>query len=178
MRKTSVIVCETLHDVVEYITKKHSHLQSMKGVYALKLLRQADGSRIPFEEMSGIRIKKFTIFTNNTLILEQHSHGYTYKNQNIQNFDARLYLSNLAMINIYDYSAEFLTIDSIDFTYIEQSKEARVVMMSEWINEEPGILRAQWFMDDDIDKILDRVGLRNRTRRLVASRNLDLDIRL
>lgn len=180
----SVKTFETLSEIVKFIERSHTHINSNNGVYALKLLRHPDGTRVPFEEMRGIRIQKFIVDDDNTLIIQQHSHGKTIRwaedtRSLTYVFDARMFLSNLAMVNVYDYSAEFLTVNSIDFTYIEQTKEASVVMLSEWLNEQPGILRAQWFMDSDIEKVLAIVGLEHKIKReSVAIRNIDLDLNL
>ncbi len=183
--RNSVHLCKTLSEIVEFIKNKHTHLNHTNGVYALKLIRQADGTRLPFEEMRGVRIKNFIVDDDNTLVIEQHSHGKmlrgglpsSYAPSHV--FDARIFLTNLAMVNVYDYSAEFLTVDSIDFTYIEQTKEASVVMLSEWLNEQPGILRAQWFMDADVEKVLIAVGLESKLKREPScGRNIDLDTNL
>lgn len=177
--KKSIQTFQALSEIVEFIKHKHVHIRGNKGVYALKLIRQPDGTRIPFEEMRGVRIKNFIVDDDNTLVIEQHSHGIAFPGRSTHVFDARIFLSNLAMVNVYDYSAEFLTIDSIDFTYILQTKEASVVMLSEWINDEPGILRAQWFMDRDIEKVLATLGLDRKFKEGSSfGRNIDLDISL
>ncbi len=177
--KKSVQICKTLSEVVDFIKKKHTHINHNKGVYALKLIRQPDGTRLPFEEMRGLKIKKITVENNNTLVIEQQSHGLAFRGNKTYVFDARMFLQNLAMINIYDYSAEFLTVNSIDFTYIQQTQQAEVVMLSEWINGETGVVRAQWLMDKDIEKVLNTIGLNHKLRREeVCNRNIDLDINL
>jgi len=176
----SVRKLETLLDVITFIGNKHKSIGlNNAGVYALKLLRQSDGTRIPFEEMQGIRIKDFIIQNDNSLVVEQEAHGTAFRGRKSITYDARIYLSNLAMINIYDYSAEFLTVNSVDFVYIENTKNASVVMMSEWINEQPGVLRGQWFMDRHAEKVFASIGVNSNTKNQEGfDRNIDLDMRL
>lgn len=162
-----------LEEVIDFIKKTHRQLS--KGLYCLKLLRKPDGTRIPVEELRGVRIENWTIYDKNTLIIHQHSHGTPFRGRALHTFDAILYLPDLTMINVYDYSAEFLTSSSIDFVYLQQSKEAKTVMLAEWIHDVPRNLRAQWFRDEETEMILGEVGLGRRIRSIAPlGRHLDL----
>ncbi len=160
-----------LKKILDFLTNAHRHISSRSGLYCLKLLRQPDGSRIPIEVMNGVRIKNFILYDNNTVIIEQSSEEVSQ-----WRFTAQTYLSNLAMINVYDYSAEFLTTNSVDFVYLRQTKDAKIAMLAEWIHEKPGVLRAQWFGDEDAEEILANVGPTRYIKRAVSvGRNIDLE---
>lgn len=165
---------DSLQGILDFITSIHPHLYQ-KGLYCLKLLREPDGTRIPFEIMNGVRIKNFSIYNSNTLIITQHSHGLVFKGKSTHCFDSTLYLPDLAMINVYDYSAEFLTNFGIDFIYLDQTKEAKIVMLAEWIHDIPKNLRAQWFKDDETEQLLGGIGIgRKLYRPKSTGRHLDL----
>lgn len=166
---------KSLQSILDFIKSTHPHLESKKGVYCLKMWREPDGMRIPLEIMNGVRIKEFSIYNENTLIIQQHSHGMIHKKQVSHSFDATLYLPNLAMINVYDYSAEFLTNFGIDFIYLDQTKEAKIVMLAEWIHDVPKNLRAQWFKDEETERLLSGIGIGRKLHRpITVNRHLDL----
>lgn len=167
---------DSLQGILDFIKSTHPHLESRKGVYCLKLWREPDGTRIPLEIMHGVRIKSFTIYNESTVIIQQHSHGMEFKNKFSHSFDATLYLPDLAMINVYDYSAEFLTNFGIDFIYLDQTKEAKIVMLAEWIHDIPKNLRAQWFRDEETERLLSGIGIgRKLLRPTSVGRHLDLE---
>jgi len=167
--------CRTLDEILEFIRVNHNELNT-KGVYCLKLFRRSDGIRVPFEEMKGVRILDFTVYNPNTVIVQQHSHGVISKGKALTAFDSTLYLHDLIMVNVYDYSAEFFTDHGIDFTYLQQSKNAKMVMLAEWVHDVSRILRAQWFKDEETEKLLSEVGLGRVLQRYVPmGRHLDLD---
>ncbi len=166
---------DSLQGILDFIKSTHPHLESRKGVYCLKLWREPDGTRIPLEIMTGVRIKSFSIYNNSTVIVCLHSHGIEFKSKIIQSFDSTLYLPDLAMINVYDYSAEFLTNFGIDFIYLEQTKEAKTVMLAEWIHDIPKNLRAQWFKDEETERLLSGIGIGRKLHRSKSmDRHLDL----
>lgn len=167
---------DSLQGILDFIRSIHPHLESRRGVYCLKLWRHRDGTRIPIEIMNGVRIKEFTIYNEDTLIIQQHSHGTQFLNQSTHSFDATLYLPDLVMINVYDYSAEFLTNFGIDFVYLDQTKEAKIVMLAEWIHDVPKNLRAQWFKDEETERLLSGIGIGRKVHRpVLARRHLDLE---
>jgi len=169
------IVYETLAEIIDFIGATHTHLDSKNGVYCLKLWRHADGKRVPIEEMRGVRIKEMMLHDKTTLIMRQMSHGTLFKGSYVHSFDSTMYLPDLAMVNVYDYAAEFWTTMGLDFAYLEQTKEAKTVMLAEWIHDIPRNLRAQWFKDDETEDLLGDVGLGPKiTRRTDMGRNLDL----
>ncbi len=166
---------DSLQGILDFIKSTHPHLESRKGVYCLKLWREPDGTRIPLEIMNGVRIKSFKIYNESTVIIQQHSHGMEFKKRFTQTFDATLYLPNLAMINVYDYAAEFLTNFGIDFVYLDQTKESKIVMLAEWIHDIPRNLRAQWFRDEETERLLSGIGIgRKLLKPKSVGRHLDL----
>ena len=166
---------DSLQEILDFIKNIHPHLESGRGVYCLKMWREPDGTRIPLEIMNGVRIKSFTIYNDNTVIIQQHSHGIEFKKKVSQSFDSTLYLPNLAMINVYDYSAEFLTNFGIGFIYLDQTKEAKIVMLAEWVHDIPKNLRAQWFKDDEAERLLSDIGIGRKLHRPISpGRHLDL----
>lgn len=166
---------DSLQGILNFIKSIHPHLESNKGLYCLKMWREPDGTRIPLEIMTGVRIKEFWIHNENTLGIKQHSHGMQFKNKVTHCFESTMYLPDLAMINVYDYSAEFLTNFGIDFIYLDQTKEAKVVMLAEWIHDIPKNLRGQWFKDDETERLLGDIGIGRKLHRPKSmDRHLDL----
>ena len=166
---------ETLDDIIAFIQQSHKHINAKNGIYCLKLWGQPDGKRVPVEEMKGVRINGFTAYDKNTLIISQVSHGTTFKGSQIHSFTSTIYLPDLAIINVYDYGAEFWTTMGLDFAYLEQTKESKMVMMAEYIHDVPRILRAQWFKDRETEELLDEVGMGPKINRFMPlGRNLDL----
>lgn len=166
---------DSLEGILDFIKRSHAFLQAKRGVFCLKLWRQPDGARHPLEIMTGVRIKHFSVYDKATVIVQQHSHGTIFRNNSTHAFDATFYLPDMAMINVYDYCTEFLTNFGIDFVYLDQSKEAKIVMLAEWIHDVPKNLRAQWFRDDETEKLLSGIGIgRKLARPLETGRYLDL----
>lgn len=154
-------IYDNLEDMVHYILKKHKNLRSATGgVNAYKMLRKPDGRRITFEEVRGFRIIQFQVLDTNTLSVNAMAAGYAFRGQQKQVVSSQLFLQDLVMVNVYDHRAEFFTRASIDFTYITRDKGVDVQMLQEWIEEDSGILRAQWVLKDkDIEKILDEISI-------------------
>jgi len=169
------IIYDTLDEIVDFIRQNHRHLDSKNGIYCLKLWRQPNGTRVPVEEMKGVRIKSFTVFNKNTLIIQQVSHGTAFKGSQIHSFTSTLYLPDLAIINVYDYGAEFWTTMGLDFSYLEQTKESKMVMLAAFVHDAPRILRAQWFKDEETERLLDEVGMGPKIHKYMPlGRHLDL----
>ena len=155
----SVKVYHSLTDLVDYINKTHHFLKTSSGVYGIKLLRKANGKRIPFEEIKGLKIHDISVHNKDTVVIEQAGFGLQFKSNVKHIYKAKLFLSNLAVVNVYDERTAFFTIDNIDFCYIQNNYSVNVKMLKEWINHDPGILRAQWVnKDSDVHKILDEIG--------------------
>ena len=170
------ILHESLEDIVEYIRKQHFGVN--KEIYALKLIRQFDGKKIPIEEMRGITLQNISIHDKRTLILTQKA-ALANTGPNISPypfFESNLYLSELIMINVYDYSAEFISETNFDFTYSLQTKDAKTVMLAEWVHKKPKNLRAQWACDTDTEKLLESIGEGPKIHRQVSiPRGIDLE---
>lgn len=162
-------VYENLSDIVEYIKRKHSSFLNKKslGVECCKFVRTKKGRRIPFETSRGFRI--FEMEANeefNQIHIEQLALGLTMKGQHKCTMSSILTLSNLQLINVYDYMTEFYSVNGIDFTYIHNcsTNQDAVAMrvLHEWINGDPGIVRACWLpKNTTLDKIEEELGLRN-----------------
>lgn len=150
-----------LNDLVPYILRKHPFLGSTRGgVEAYKFIRKLDGRRIPFEHMHGFRIFDMGAFDQNTLVVDQIAAGYEFKKHKKCTVSSKLFLTNLALVNIYDVRAEFFSWDSIDFSYVENEHMTSIHMLHEWQRGDPGILRAQWICENDsVDKLLERLGV-------------------
>ena len=173
MHKT---VFNSLDEILEFIRSTHTHINKPAGVYCLKLWKQPDGTRVPIEELKGVRIKNFSVYNKNTVIIHQVSHGSSGGAKSFHMFEATTYLPELAMINVYDYSAEFLSTTCLDFAYLEQTKGAKIVFLSEFIHNVQQNLRAQWFRDKETEELMSEVGLGPRLRQSIQmDRYLDLD---
>ncbi len=161
---------------MEYVVKKHKNLKDYAGVYALKLLRMADGTRIPFEEISGFKINKYEVH-GDMLCIHQIAAGYEFKHKRKHVITAKLWLHDLIMINVYDHRTEFFSGKSIDFVYIENSYDAKVQMLQEWLIEDPGIIRAQWApRNDRVERLLDELSMGRKVEVTVPEARL-LDLR-
>lgn len=172
-------VCDNLNDIVDFILRKHKTLRgSFGGATCYKMLRKPDGTRIPFEESRGFKIIKFTVMGDNTLNINQLAAGYQFKGEQKHTMSSHLFLQDLVLINVYDHRAEFFSTSSIDFTYIVQDKGVNVQMLHEWVNEDNGIIRAQWtHKDENIERLLDEisVGRKVQVQESFSSRPLSLD---
>lgn len=150
---------ETLPDLMTFIQTKHRKINSKQGgVQGYKMFRKPDGRRILFEEIKGFRIFRFQAVDDRTLTIDTLATGFAFRNNEKITVSSRLFLPDLAVINVYDHRAEFFSSSSIDFAYIEDDKVVELQMLEEYINDDPGIVRAQWLAkDDDVDRILDEV---------------------
>ncbi len=167
MTRFSLTKYITLQEVVEHIQREHRNINSFNGVNAWKMLRLSNGSKIPFEELQGVRLRNFSIYDHNTLIIEQQS------NTKINEvFFCRIYLFDLIMINIYDFSAEFYTSSGINMFYTERTTDAKVLMLSSFIHNSSDPIRAQWFRDDETEALLD-LSDKTEQRTVVLPRSID-----
>lgn len=181
--KPSIKTFATLDGMLDFINRKYVDSFRKKGSYCLKMLRRRDGSRVIFEEMNGVLIDKFETYDSNTVVVYQRSHGkvFQYHKEGLLQvdqraiFDARIFLQDLAMINVYDYSIEFLTVEGIDFVCLVKDRSASMSILSDWIDDQQGILRVQWVRDREAEEILDGVGP-DKIIELLApnTRNVDL----
>jgi len=152
---------DTIDKIVKFMMRKHPDVKSTRqGVNAWKFLLKSNGTRIPFESSRGFKIIEFDVFDNDTLIIEQAAFGYEFHSQVKSTDSSRLYLTNLAVINVYDHKTEFYSFDTIDFVYIVNSYESKIVMLQEWIDHEPSILRAQWTSPDSrVEQLLNEISV-------------------
>ena len=169
---------DVLADLVPYIIRKHPFIRSTRsGVEAYKFFRKPDGRRIPFEHMNGFRIFDMGAYDSNTLVIDQLAAGYTFRNHNKCTVSSKLFLTNLALVNVYDSRAEFFSWDSIDFSYVENNHMTSIHMLHEWQRGDPGILRAQWVCENDsVDKLLERLGIGTQDVRMsYGPRMIDME---
>lgn len=157
----------SLEDVIKFMFNKHRNINSpAHGVTGYKFLRKPDGSRLLFEQVKGFRIFRHFIHSERDLTLETMGTGILFKKNIKITVSSHLFLSNLAVINVYDHRTEFFSANSIDFAYIENEYSAEVQMMQEWLSKDAGQLRGQWLAKDEIvDKILNEISI---------SRHMDL----
>lgn len=153
--------CTTLDEIVEFIQRKHRMVNARNaGVHAFKLLRKPSGRRILFEEIHGWRIFKHKVFNETTLVIDTLATGLQFKGNKEVRASSKLFLDDLMVVNVYDHRAEFFSGSSIDFVYVEADYAVELEMLSEWVNEKPGIMRAQWLNPkEDYDKILDEISI-------------------
>lgn len=167
---------DTLDDILVFMKKKHKDVNTpRKGCYAIKMLRNAVGVRVPFEEMKGFRIHDFHVF-DDAVVIDQIARS-EFKKNDIHTVSSRLFLLDLIMINVYDHQTDFYSRDSIDFVYIENSIDSKAQMLVAWENPTPGPLRAQWVRNDpQIDRLLAEIGSHRVIREEVKlSRNIDMN---
>lgn len=165
-----------MSDIIEHIKKTHRFLKNSSGVYGIKMLRKPNGKRVPFEEIKGLRIQDIDIHGKNTVVIEQAGYGFQFKSQVKHVYKAKLFLANLAVINVYDERAEFFTNDNIDFCYLQNDYAVNVKMLKEWVNNDPGVLRYQWINEDsDVQKILDNIGTDRKVKvAVLPPRNINM----
>ena len=173
---------DTLDELITFIQSKHRKINSKQaGVVGYKLLRKPDGRRILFEEIKGFRIFRFKPVDDRTLIVDTLATGFTFRNNEKITVSSRMFLTDLAVINVYDHRAEFFSSSSVDFAYIEDDKGVELQMLEEYIHDDAGIVRAQWLSkDENVDKILEELaGGRNEQVQLSSEqpRFLQLGVR-
>lgn len=141
---------EDISQILEYMSKKHVNLQShQKGVKGYKFFKHGN-SRLLFEEITGFQIVDFQVFDNSDISITTVAKGFTYKNNVKTTVTAKLFLNDLALINVYEHSAEFLTCNSIDFSYIENDYDVSLKIFSNWLAKSPSELKAQWVKGDSV----------------------------
>ncbi len=149
--------CTTLDEIVEYIQQKHRNVNArQKGVHGFKMFRKPSGQRILFEEIHGWRIFKHNVYDESTLVISTLAVGLQFRGKQEIRASSTLFLHDLMVVNVYDQRAEFFSASSIDFAYVEADYAVEQQLLTEWVNNDPGILRAQWLTpNEDYQRILD-----------------------
>jgi len=150
---------ETIQGIVEYLLHRHPQVRQTTGggVSCFKTIKKKDGTRSIFETTSGFRIIKYDIIDDNSLTIDQLASGYHFKGSHKVVQTSKLFLTDLIAINVYDYRAEFFSF-GIDFVYLVKDPSSKTQLMNDWVNQETGILRAQWVhKDEDVEKMLDEI---------------------
>jgi len=172
---------DTIDQIINYIVKKHRTIKdpTKHGVHGLMMLRKANGSRVIFGEIKGFRIFDWHT-ADNLLTIDCMSVGYAMKGLHKIQQSSRLLLQDLAIINVYDHCAEFLSELGVDFAYTVNEYAAEMQHLHEWINEEPGILRARWINNNnDTQELLDRLSSGRKIREVeIEGRQVDMDFDL
>jgi len=172
----------TIDQIVNYIIKKHRTIRdpAKHGVHGLMMLRKMNGSRMIFGEIRGFRILDWSVFEDNVLSIDSIAVGYAMKGSKKLQQTSRLLLQGLAIINVYDYCAEFLTESGVDFAYTVNEYAAEMQHIREWVHKEPGILRARWIDDtNDTQILLDRLASGRIIKEVeTEGRQVDMDFDL
>ena len=151
---------DTLNEIVTFIQRKHKDVKSLsgQGVYAAKFLRKPSGDRVLVEELNGFRLVDFQICGDNNLVIRQMGAGFVHKSNKKHSLMSRIYLSDLAVINVFDHCTQFYSNSSLDFAYVLNSVAADIEHIAEWIYNQPEILRAQWVApSDNVDDALSQL---------------------
>lgn len=138
--------CQTIDEIVEFILSNHKKIRDKGqdgGVTASFMFRKG-GKRWVFNEINNFRIFDWDVLPNNCLSVQTISTGYIFRgNRQIQQ-TSRTILPGLAVINVYDHSAEFFSEDGIDFAYTINTEDANFQHIYEWSRGIVGDLRATW----------------------------------
>ena len=165
--------CETLQELMEYIYRKHPEVKSgTSGFYGYKLLRKPDGNRILFETVDGFRI-----FNHNAgpdwLRLETMASGFEFRGRRQIRQSSQLSLTDLLVASVYDHSAEFYSLSSIDFAYVLKSKESEVTMLSAFVQEDTPPVRAQWQSpNEEIERLLEVISIGRKVKSVPKTRRM------
>jgi hypothetical protein len=128
------------------------------GVHGFKMIRKPSGRRLLFEEIHGWRIFKHKVHDETTLVIQTMASGLLFKGNQEVRSSSTLFLHDLMVVNVYDHMAEFFSGSSIDFTYMEADRAVEQKLLTEWVNQDAGVLRAQWLTPkDDYDRILEEI---------------------
>ena len=149
---------DTLDEVINFLYLMHRTIQtpSGRGLYGIKSLRKSNGVQIPFEEVAGFKISNCAVQSYNSIMIE--TIGKSHFSIKVQDKDtkqykmvtidypvtSRLFLANLAVVDIYDHCVHFYSHSGIDFSYIEQTTSAVVKAMTEWVHNDHGNIIARW----------------------------------
>jgi len=175
--------CRTLEEVIEFVLQRHKKIRDRSqegGVRASLMWRKSDGKRIVFSEINNFRIFDWDVLPGNALSIQTIATGFAFRgNKEIQQ-TSRTILSDLAVINVYDWAAEFFSENSIDFAYTMNTEDADFQHLYEWSKGSPGELRATWVNEEnDTEAILNGLhGGRKIFVKDLSSRKVDMDFEL
>ena len=141
------------------------------------MLRRPDGRRIIFETVDGFRIFDYKQLTEDSLQISQLATGFEFRGQRRVHQTAHLCLSDLAVVNVYDHGAEFCSVSSIDFSYIEKTQNSEVELLSDFVTGTRPVVRAQWLSPrDETERILSDITVgRKITQIVIPKRMIDMD---
>ena len=177
-KSNKVMPTESLSDILSFMQRIHVYVRQINcGISAFKFLRLSNGSRVPFEEIEGFRLTNFEVIEDDGIII---SHRGIFPSTKYKAFTVkqRMYLTSLAVINVYDHVTEFLSDSAIDFCYVENQHDVQKQMMQEWVYDKPGNLLARWIspkIDRDVSNIGFAAGRYIRRKAKGPIRNLNLD---
>lgn len=182
---SSVKKLQTLEEVVQYINLKHKYLNNSVDIF--KFIKYPNGQRKMIQEVKGGRIYNFDPIDKNVLIMTDSYYGQSQVNTpgkkgsfklHLKETISRNYICDLVMINLYDYSAEFLTTDKIDISYVDGSKATKTILMAEWIQNINSELRAQWILDPEMDELIDEMTHGSKKINVARKMNRNIEIEL
>ena len=147
-----------LEEIITYITNTHESLKKNNpggGVCASKMIRLNSGRRIVFEETQNWRIFDWGITSENSLYIDSIITGFAFKGHKEVQQSSRLFLSDLIIINVFDFAAEFISQSSIDFAYTLNTPAATMQHLYEYSRGKIGDIRARWiYAQNDVDRVL------------------------
>ena len=168
-----------LEDIIKYITNQHKSIKSNavgSGVCATKMIRLKSGRRIVFEENQNWRIFDWGVQSENSLYVDSLIIGYSFKGHKEIQQSSRLFLSDLVIINVYDFAAEFISQSSIDFAYTLNDAAATMQHLYEYTRGKVGDIKARWIYEhNDIDRMLDEVSMGRTINIVREDRTFDMD---
>lgn len=169
-------IFKTLQDTINYINKVHgSFLLNPRGVNCYCTLRESNGTKTICSVTKGTKIISQTISKDDAIILEHEVRGLTPRKTTPQILTHSIYLSNLRMINIYDFFTEYLSTSRLDFAYFTQSSPSFALLDELVIFNNPKPI-AQWIHSDEkLDEQLEHLGKTIVIERPEVPLSLDFD---
>jgi len=174
--------CRTIDEIINFILQRHKKIRDKGqegGVHGTFMYNRG-GKRVAFAEVNNFRIFDWDVLPNNCLSIQTIATGYTFRgNKQIQQ-TARTILSDLAVINVYDYAAEFFSENLVDFAYTMNTEDGYFHHLIEYSRSKTGELRATWVNEsNDTERLL--MSLASGPKIILAddpSRNVDMDFEL
>ncbi len=164
---------------MDFSLRKHPTVRNGNGAgfYGLKMLRKPDGRRIIFESVNGFRIFEHSQVSDTSIMIRQQSTGFEFRGNRRVVQTADFTLSDLALVNVYDNSAEFYSRSSIDFAYVAKTADSEIEMLTEFVVGLKGIVRAQWTsQNDEVDRIISELSIGRKVIEVAQrKRMIDMD---
>ncbi|MFA6088622.1 MAG: hypothetical protein WC755_02045 [Candidatus Woesearchaeota archaeon] len=148
---------------------------SPTGVNCYSALREPNGKKSILNITKGAKIISQTIAKEDSIILEHEIRGLAPRKTIPQVLSHSIYLSDLRMINIYDFFTEYLSTSRIDFMYFTKDSPSFSLLDDMNISSRPSPI-AQWiYPDEKLDDQLDYLGKTIIIERAESMLDLDLN---